>query len=108
MTAVGARLLPGYALVEAWLDLAARIAAADCIITGEGRFDRSSWEGKGPGAVVAEARRLGKPVHVFAGAVTTDPAPGVHLHAITPAGTPLEQALRQAATYLGEAVGTAL
>jgi glycerate kinase len=104
MSAVGARLLPGYALVEAWLDLAARIAAADLVVTGEGRFDLSSLEGKGPGAVIAQARREGKSVHVFAGAVTTEPPPGIAVHAITPAGTPLERALGQAAAYLAAAV----
>lgn len=108
MTAIGARLLPGYALVEAWLDLEARIGAADVIVTGEGRFDTSSLEGKGPGAVVARALRDGKKVHVFAGAVTAEPPAGIRVHAITPAGTPLEQALRQAAAYLTAAVETHL
>ena len=104
MTAAQARLLPGFDLVSAWLDLEARIAAADLVITGEGRFDASSLSGKGPGAVAARALALGKTVQVFAGAVTAAPQPGLALHAITPAGIPLAQALRDAAQNLEAAV----
>jgi glycerate kinase len=107
MTAAGARLLPGFDLVAAWLDLENRIAAADLVITGEGRFDASSLSGKGPGAVAARAQALGKPVHVFAGSVTTAASTGLMLHAITPAGTPLAQALREAGANLTAAVQAA-
>jgi glycerate kinase len=105
MTAARAQLLPGFELVSAWLDLAPRIAAADLVITGEGRFDDSSLSGKGPGAVAARALALGKPVHVFAGQVTaTDVRAGLTLHAITPPGQPLPDALRLAASNLAAAV----
>jgi len=96
MTAAGAKLLPGFDLVSAWLDLEAKLVAADIVITGEGRFDESSLEGKGPGAVAGRALALGKTVHVFAGQVTAAARPGLALHAITPAGVPLAQALREA------------
>jgi glycerate kinase len=106
MTAARAQLLPGFELVSAWLDLEARIAAADVVITGEGRFDESSRSGKGPGAVAARALALGRPVHVFAGAVEgTDSR--MALHAITPAGMPLAPALRDASALLGAAVRAA-
>jgi glycerate kinase len=106
MTAAHARLLPGFDLVSAWLDLEARIAAADLVITGEGRFDESSLSGKGPGAVAARAVALGKPVRVFAGQVAIGGAApaGLHLHAITPAGLPLADALRTAPDLLAAAV----
>ena len=108
MTAARARLLPGIDLVEAWLDLAARLAAADLVITGEGRFDDSSLQGKGPGAVAARALALGKEVHVFAGRATAQqPPPRLNLHSITPADQPLEQALRAAAANLSQAVRAA-
>lgn len=102
MAAAGARLLPGFDLVSAWLGLEARLAAADLVITGEGRFDESSLSGKGPGAVAARALALGKSVHVFAGAISSVGAPPARLalHAITPAGTPLEAALRAAGENL--------
>ncbi|MSU72759.1 MAG: glycerate kinase [Opitutus sp.] len=104
MTAAGAQLLPGFDLVSAWLDLQARLGAADLIITGEGRFDESSLSGKGPGAVAARARALRKPVHVFAGQVTAAPREHLSLHAITPAGMRLDEALRAAAVNLATAV----
>jgi glycerate kinase len=101
MAAARARLLPGFDLVSAWLGLGTRIAAADLVITGEGRFDRSSLEGKGPGAVAARARTAGKTVHVFAGAFgEAPPDPGLRVHAITPRGTPLDDALREAGSNL--------
>jgi glycerate kinase len=106
MTAAHATLLPGFELVAAWLDLDARIGAADLIVTGEGRFDDSSLSGKGPGAVAARALALGKPVHVFAGQVTAgDARPGLTLHTITPPGQPLGAALREAGANLAAAVG---
>ncbi|HTT56128.1 MAG TPA: glycerate kinase [Opitutaceae bacterium] len=104
-----ARLVPGFALVAAWLDLEARIAAADLVITGEGRFDPSSLAGKGPGTVAAAASRAGKPVHVFAGAIRDAPArPGWQLHAVTPPDYPWEQAQREAAALLARSVEAAL
>ena len=108
MAAAGARLLPGFDLVSAWLDLAPKLAAADLIITGEGRFDESSLTGKGPGAIASQAIALGKRVHVFAGAVAVAPREHLTLHAITPAGTPLVQALREAPANLAAAVTRAL
>lgn len=104
--AAGAQLVPGADLVAAWLELDARLAAADLVLTGEGCFDDSSLTGKGPGAVVRRALALGKAVHVFAGrlAVTSPPPAGLHLHAITPPGTDLAVALPATAENLTAAV----
>ncbi len=104
MAGADAKLLPGFELVSAWLDLEAKLAAADLVITGEGRFDESSLEGKGPGAVAARALQQGKPVHVFAGQVTAASRPRLELHAITPQQMPLVQALREAPDNLAAAV----
>ena len=94
--------MPGFDLVSAWLDLPARLAAADLVLTGEGRFDATSLAGKGPGGLVAAARRLGKPVHVFAGSLGLPEDD--HLHAITPPGLPLAEALPRTAELLAAAV----
>lgn len=106
MVAANARLVPGFALVAEWFGLPARIAAADMVLTGEGRYDATSLGGKGPGALVAEARRLGKPAHVFAGSLGV-PADGRH-HAITPPGLPLAGALPRTAELLATAVARVL
>jgi glycerate kinase len=105
MVAAGAQLLPGAALVSAWLDIDARIAAADLVITGEGRYDKSSLGGKGPGVIAAKATAAGRPVHIFAGEIRG--GGGANLHSITPAGTDLPRALRDAPAYLAAAVTTA-
>jgi glycerate kinase len=107
MTAARAQLIPGYALVAAWLDLETRLAAADLVITGEGRFDASSLNGKGPGALAARARALGKPTHIFAGAVDAAPLAGLKLHAITPPHLPLPTALGETPTRLAAGIAQA-
>ena len=105
LCAAGARLVPGSALVASWLGLESRLAAADLVLTGEGCFDASSLAGKGPGALAARARALGRPAHIFAGRseVASIPA-GTTLHLITPAGAPEEAAMRNAGANLTQTV----
>ncbi len=101
LTAAQARLVPGFDLVEDWLDLSGRIAAADLVITGEGRFDESSLEGKGPGALARRALSAGKQVWVLAGAVDVPrPPAGCQLRAVSPPGLPLAEALPATAANL--------
>ena len=108
MVAANAELAPGFELVSAWLDLATKLAAAELVITGEGRVDDSSLDGKGPGAVAARALALGKQVHIFAGSATVaHPPERLTLHSITPAGMPLDQALRAASMNLAASVRAA-
>jgi len=107
MAVAGARLVPGFELVVDWLRIEQRLAAADLVITGEGRFDESSVQGKGPGSLVRAALALGKPVHVFAGRVDGVETPGMRLHEITPRGVPLEQALAKAGPWLEESAAAA-
>jgi glycerate kinase len=105
MAAAGAKLLPGFDLVSAWLDLETHLARAELVITGEGRFDATSLQGKGPGAVAARGLALGKAVHVFAGQAAVDTPPArLTLHSITPAGLPLAEALPRGAEFLAAAV----
>ena len=58
--ALGARLVPGFDLVAAEVGLADRIAEADLVVTGEGRADPSSFQGKVVGGVatLADAARV--------------------------------------------------
>ncbi|MDX2110687.1 MAG: glycerate kinase [Verrucomicrobiota bacterium] len=97
--------VPGFELVWQWLQLEQHLAEADIVITGEGRFDASSLQGKGPGTLVREAVRQGKRVFVLAGKVDSalDIPRGVSTLAITPEGTPLAEALSQAPQYLRRA-----
>ena len=69
MSFCGAKVCSGFDLVAETLRLEERIAASDLVITGEGRIDGQTLEGKGPAGVAALARRHGKPVLALAGSV---------------------------------------
>lgn len=62
-----AALVPGFDLLAEITGLAARIAAADLIITGEGSLDGQSLEGKGPVGIARMAKAQGKPVWALCG-----------------------------------------
>jgi len=66
---LGGRREPGIELVSAALGLAARAAAADLVITGEGAFDFSSRSGKVPYGVAAIAAEALRPCVALAGQV---------------------------------------
>ncbi|MGY4708963.1 glycerate kinase family protein [Mycolicibacterium sp. CBM1] len=74
LLALGARRESGAAVIAERTALAEDIAAADVIITGEGRFDDQSLHGKVVSALAGGARPRGIPVLVLAGQVTLGPA----------------------------------
>lgn len=65
----GARMTPGFDLVAGAVDLEARLARADWVLTGEGQLDRSSFEGKVVGRLAARCRALGVPLTAVVGNV---------------------------------------
>lgn len=69
---LGAELTPGIDLIMKATGLEAYIKDADIVITGEGRLDGQSYMGKAPVGVAKLAKKYGKPVIAFAGAVTPD------------------------------------
>lgn len=73
MTFCGARLEKGFAAVARILDLEARVAAADFVVTGEGRIDAQTGQGKGPAEVARLAHGYGLPVVAFAGRIEGEP-----------------------------------
>ncbi len=64
-----AQIGSGFELVADLGDLDEKIAWADIVVTGEGKFDAQSMMGKAPGQVVNLARTQGKRVAVFAGSI---------------------------------------
>jgi glycerate kinase len=74
LLALGARRESGAAVIAAHTRLADDLAAADLVITGEGRFDDQSLHGKVISALAAGAAARGTPVLVLAGQVTLDDA----------------------------------
>ena len=65
--ALGAKLVPGWQVFASMLHLEEEIASADLVITGEGRFDKSSLTGKLPAGIATLCRRYGKPLWVVTG-----------------------------------------
>lgn len=66
---LGARLVPGSAVVASAVGLAERIAAVDLVVTGEGTFDWQSLHGKVVQAVASRALDAAVPTVVLAGQV---------------------------------------
>jgi glycerate kinase len=71
LAAAGAELVGGAALVAREVGLAHHLEWADLVITGEGRFDATSVDGKAPGLVLEECRARGIPVALVAGEVAS-------------------------------------
>jgi glycerate kinase len=67
--AFGAHLIPGAATVLGLVGFDDRLERAEAAITGEGRFDRQSLQGKLVGEVARRCRRARKPIHLIAGEV---------------------------------------
>ena len=70
LTFCNAKIRPGFEMISETLHLGKRIAAADLVITGEGRIDDQTLDGKGPAGVAALARSAGRLVIAFGGAIT--------------------------------------
>jgi glycerate kinase len=96
----GAELDDGSSYVLSRLGFEARLAKADLVITGEGRFDSQTFYGKAPGAVIAAARRQGKPAAVVCGRSLVERARGVAIIAEAGMKPSPFAALRRAAAGL--------
>lgn len=67
--ALGASLVPGFDVVAEELHFHEALGSCDVVITGEGRLDSTSFDGKVVGAVAAYAKRSKKPVVAICGDV---------------------------------------
>lgn len=67
-----AKLKSGVNLVISETGLAEKVKDADYVITGEGRLDGQSYQGKAPVGVAKLAKQFGKTVIAFSGCVTED------------------------------------
>lgn len=64
---LGARLVPGAALIVDAAGFDSALTGADLVITGEGRIDSQTAFGKAPGEVAKRAQKAGVPVLFLAG-----------------------------------------
>lgn len=67
-----ATIRPGFDLVAEILDLEQVIRDADVVITGEGKLDNQTLEGKAPAGVASIARKFGKRLFAIVGGATDD------------------------------------
>src|SRR5205085_10015456 len=98
-----ATIRPGFDVVAELIGLRTAIEKADVVITGEGRFDAQTLEGKAPAGVASMARHVGKPVHAIVGAVENSAKMSGLFDSITPLvreDTSLEEALANATALL--------
>lgn len=111
LAAVGARLLPRFDVLLDHLDLDARLARADLVVTAEGALDHQTPRGKVPAEVARRAKRYGRPVLALAGTLGegAGEVPGVDAcHGILPAPMELAEALLRAGELLTDATERAL
>jgi glycerate kinase len=101
---------PGFDLVANAVGLEERILQTDLVLTGEGRLDSQTLEGKGPAGIAALARSAGKPVIAFAGSIEESPEILARFDATFPIidrPVSLEEAMRDASTFLQRAAARA-
>ncbi|MFF3287456.1 glycerate kinase [Streptomyces sp. NPDC003023] len=113
LAALGARLLPRFDVLLDHVDLDARLARADLVITAEGALDQQTVRGKVPAEVAHRARAAEKPVLALAGTlgagVREITAAGVDAYgSIVPAPVALPEALDRAGEFLADAAERAL
>ncbi|AGM04248.1 glycerate kinase [Amycolatopsis keratiniphila] len=106
--ALGARLLPRFEVLLDHVDLDARLATADLVVTAEGTIDAQTPYGKVPAEVARRAKAHGKPVVALAGRIGLDAdttyAVGIDaFQAIQPGPVALDEAILRGAEFLTDA-----
>jgi glycerate 2-kinase len=99
LAAIGARLLPRFEVLLDQLDLDARLARADLVLTAEGALDHQTPRGKVPAEVARRAKRYGRPVLALAGTI------GEGAHQVRQAGVDAYSAILPAPVSMAEALG---
>lgn len=99
LAALGARLLPRFDVLLDRVDLDARLARTDLVVTAEGALDHQTRYGKVPAEVARRAKRAGRPVLVLAGTI------GVGAHSVRALGVDAYSAILPAPVSLTEALG---
>ncbi|MFJ2770133.1 glycerate kinase [Streptomyces sp. NPDC087300] len=113
LAALGAALLPRFDVLLGRLDLDARLARADLVITAEGALDHQTPRGKIPAEVARRAKLFDRPVLVLAGTIGQGAhhvrAAGVDAYSsILPAPVSLTEALGRGGEFLTDATERAL
>jgi len=106
-----AEMIPGVELVDRWLKLSESIEKANIVITGEGRFDMGSLEGKAPEYIISRASNKGKRIYCFVGqfiAGEGDKLPEslqeARIQTIAPPGGSAEECIKSSMGCLSDAI----
>jgi glycerate kinase len=102
-----AQLVPGAAWVLDTLGFDARVARADAVVSGEGRLDAQTLEGKLVAEIAARCRRHGTPLHVVAGSVALTPEELAALGLASARSAPDEAAMAAAGRAIAALAGPA-
>jgi glycerate kinase len=97
-------LRPGFDVVADTVELEEKIRRADVVITGEGKLDRQTLEGKAPAGVALLARKFGKRVFAVVGRAAPDQHVRDTFYGVYELGGSIPQArelLRERARELG-------
>jgi glycerate 2-kinase len=99
--ALGAHLVPGAAFVLGVVGFDRRLEGADAVITGEGRLDAQSREGKLTGEVARRCRAARVPAHAIAGQVAASETAQLGFASVEEAGSPeaIEDAAERIAAF---------
>lgn len=107
MTFLGAERVSGFDLFAKYTNLDAVIKSCNVVITGEGVFDSTDAQGKGPFALAKLAAKYKKPVWIFCGSSPLSPKEidamglsGVKLGQILPLAPNLVEAQNRAPKFL--------
>lgn len=97
---LGGELLPGAEAVLDLLEFEKTLEGASVVITGEGRMDRQTLQGKLPFTVASRARKYDSRIKVMAftgsNLLSGEDHPFDEIIQITPEGTPMELAMSEA------------
>lgn len=99
LSSIGAKLTPGAKLIATKINLNSSIASTDLVITGEGKSDYQTLNGKAPIYVSHLAKKHTKPVILISGSVQNDNQAladaFTSIYSITNGPMTLEEAMRQ-------------
>jgi len=84
LCAIGARLQSGFEILAEKADLDLHLAEASLCVTGEGKLDRQSFDGKVVGGIYSWCRDLGVSAAAVVGTVAegTEPPEGLAVHSL--------------------------
>lgn len=109
--ALKVEVVPGIELTDRWVRLNEKIERANIVITGEGRFDMGTLEGKAPQYVIERASHRGKRIYCLVGQLLLPPGgqwpanlSEAKMTRIAPEDISEEESMESAIGYLGEAV----